>query len=164
MRFRNFVLGGLALLMTLLCLSARVAPEEPDFGLTPGERFPGREMEGFHDTLNALGGGPETTVIVTWRTDDGLSRAINAMLSHRSLARGVTVYSICLDDSNDDALLYAKADNVAMGTRILAASQLGRSVRRQLMRRGPQVFKLSSGLVSEVYSPDRIWLDGVSVL
>ena len=71
MRFRNFVLGGLALLMTLLCLSARVAPEEPDFGLTPGERFPGREMEGFHDTLNALGGGPETTVIVTWRTDDG---------------------------------------------------------------------------------------------
>ena len=153
MRFRNFVLGGLALLMTLLCLSARVAPEEPDFGLTPGERFPGREMEGFHDTLNALGGGPETTVIVTWRTDDGLSRAINAMLSHRSLARGVTVYSICLDDSGDDALLYA-----------LAASQLGRSVRRQLMRRGPQVFKLSSGLVSEVYSPDRIWLDGVSVL
>ena len=164
MRFRNFVLGGLTLLLTLLCLSARVAPVEPDFGLTPGERFPGREMEGFHDTLNALGGDPETTVIVTWRTDDGLSRAINAMLSHRSLARGVTVYSICLDDSDDDALLYAKADNVAMGTRILAASQLGRSVRRQLMRRGPQVFKLSSGLVSEVYSPDRIWLDGVSVL
>lgn len=121
-------------------------------------------MEGFHNTLNALDSGSETAVIVTWRTDDGLSRAINAMLSHRSLARGVMVYSICLDDSDDDALLYAKADNVAMGTRILAASQLGRSVRKQLMRRGPQVFKLSSGLVSEVYSPDRIWLDGVSVL
>ena len=164
MRFRNFVLGGLALLMTLLCLSARVAPEKPDFGLTPGERFPGREMEGFHDTLNALGRGPETALVVTWRTDDGLSRAINAMLSHRSLTSGVTVYSICLDDSDDDARLLAMADNVAMGTRILAASQLSKGVRKQLMRRGPQVFKLSSGLVSEVYSPDHIWLNGVSVV
>lgn len=121
-------------------------------------------MEGFHDTLNALGRGPETALVVTWRTDDGLSRAINAMLSHRSLTSGVTVYSICLDDSDDDARLLAMADNVAMGTRILAASQLSKGVRKQLMRRGPQVFKLSSGLVSVVYSPDRIWLDGVSVV
>lgn len=151
-------------MLTLLCLSARVAPVEPDYGLSLGERFPGREMEGFHDTLNALAGGPETALVVTWRTDDALSRAINAMLSHRSLASGVTVYSICLDDSDEDARLLAMADNVAMGTRILAASQLSRGVRRQLMRRGPQVFKLSSGLVSEVYSPDRIWLDGVSVV
>lgn len=151
-------------MLTLLCLSARVAPVEPDYGLNPGERFPGREMEGFHDTLNALGRGPETALVVTWRTDDGLSRAINAMLSHRSLTSGVTVYSICLDDSNDDARLLAMADNVAMGTRILAASQLSKGVRKQLMRRGPQVFKLSSGLVSEVYSPDHIWLNGVSVV
>lgn len=164
MRFRNFVLGGLALILILSCLSARVAPVEPDYGLNPGERFPGKEMEGFHDTLSALGRGPETTLVVTWRTDDGLSRAINAMLSHRSLTSGVTVYSICLDDSDDDARLFAKADNVAMGTRILAASQLRRGMRQQLMRRGPQVFKLSSGLVSEVYSLDRIWLDGVSVV
>ena len=151
-------------MLTLLCLSARVAPVEPDYGLNPGERFPGREMEGFHDTLNAFGRGPETALVVTWRTDDGLSRAINAMLSHRSLTSGVTVYSICLDDSDDDARLLAMADNVAMGTRILAASQLSKGVRKQLMRRGPQVFKLSSGLVSEVYSPDHIWLNGVSVV
>ena len=121
-------------------------------------------MEGFHDTLSALGRGPETALVVTWRTDDGLSRAINAMLSHRSLTCGVTVYSICLDDSDDDARLFAKADNVAMGTRILAASQLSRGMRQQIKRRGPQVFKLSYGLVSEVYSLDRIWLDGVSVV
>ena len=151
-------------MLTLLCLSARVTPVEPDYGLNPGERFPGREMEGFHDTLNALGRGPETALVVTWRTDDGLSRAINAMLSHRSLTSGVTVYSICLDDSDDDARLLAMADNVAMGTRILAASQLSKGVRKQLMWRGPQVFKLSSGLVSEVYSPDHIWLNGVSVV
>lgn len=152
MRFRNFVLGGLTILLTLLCLSSRVAPGEADYGLNPGERFPRGEMKGFDFSPS----GDESAIIVTWSIDDAISRATNAWLT-RHVADGVRVLSICLDDDETDAQLYAKVDNLADDTEVLATSQLGRYLRHQLTRRGPQVYRISAGLITEVERPEVLW-------
>lgn len=152
MRFRSFVLGSLALLLAPVCLSLRVAPAEPDYGLSPGERFPRGEMKGFDASSDA----EKSVVVVTWTPQDAISRATNARLSHQ-VQEGAQVLSICLDDDETEARLYAAADNVAEGTELLVPSQLGRRLRKRLIERGPRVYTITSGLVTDVQYPGVLW-------
>lgn len=154
MRFRSFILGSMALVVAATCLSSGVTPEKTSYGVNPGELFPRVEMEGFDKTdAGAIDGSD--VLIITWRTDDALSRATNAWLTYH--ADGAVVYSVCLDDTDASAGLYAMADNVAEGTPVFSVSRMGKDLSQRLTRQGPRIYKLSSSRVREVLSPYEVW-------
>lgn len=165
MRFRSFVLGSLTLLLTAFVLSSGVAPgRKPDKGFNPGEEFPIVEMEGFVEGT-ASGTHPlreGEVLVVTWSVRDAYSRIANAWLTHH--ADGLPLYSVCLDVTKSDAELYARMDNVASGTPILSAEEMGRGLRHSLTERGPRIYRLSQGLVEQVFHPGdlRVRMSGVA--